>query len=59
MSGAGQKLICRGIAIKNVHIVATSEKITITYGCLLENGINPSESIRGKTFNEPITTVQL
>lgn len=32
----------------------------LSYGCcLLENGINPSESIRGKTFNEPITTVQL
>lgn len=31
-----------------------------SYGCcLLENGIHPSESIRGKTFNEPITTVQL
>lgn len=31
-----------------------------SYGCcLLENGINPSESIRGKTFNKPITTVQL
>lgn len=35
MSGAGRKLICRGIATKNDHIVATSEKITIFFSCYI------------------------